>query len=190
MIQRQASPRHPVVVPALCLRNNGHEFHAVTVDMSKEGLRLRSAMLPRADERLNCNIRGVGPTEVRVVWVGACDFVVRVTGKDPTPSEVARRLIELSRQQAKTPEAVRVDRRIVPRKTAVQVTLANGTGLPATILNLSASGVALSLDAPLAIGQQIVVGQRHATVMRQIPLGVGVAFVVPLDDTFGETTVL
>lgn len=190
MNQRQGSSRYPVLVPALCLRSTGQEFHAVTVDMSIEGLRLRSATLPGVDERLNCNIRGVGPTEVRVDWVGACDFVVRLTGQDPTPGEVARRLIELSRRQAKASEAVRLYRRIVPQVTAVQITLEDGTAVAATILNLSASGVALSLDAPLVLGQRIVVGQRHATVMRQIPQGFGVAFVEPLDDAFGENTVL
>ena len=91
-------------------------------------------------------------------WVGACDFVVRLIGKDPAPGKVARRLIGLSREQAKVFEAVRIGRRIVPRRTAVQVTLADGTGIDATIVNLSASGIALALDAPLAVGQEIVVG--------------------------------
>ena len=190
MPQRQAAPQYPVVLPALCLRHDGTEFHAVTVDMSTDGLRLRSATLPVIDEGLVCNIRGVAATEVRVAWVGACDFAVRITSRDPKPGEVARRLIEMSRQQAKSSENVRIDRRIVPLKTAVRVTLADTTGVPATILNLSASGVALQLDAVLAIGEEIVVGRRRAIVSRQIPQGIGAAFIESLDDTFGERTVL
>jgi hypothetical protein len=190
MNPRQAPARHAVVVPALCLRTDGQEFHAVTVDMSLEGLRLRSATLPRSDEWLNCNIRGVGMIEARVSWVGACDFVVRLMGKDPTPGEVARRLIELSRRQAKVPAAVRIDRRIVPHRTGVQVTLADGTRIEAMILNLSASGVALALDAPLAVGQEIVVGLRRATVARRIPQGVCAAFAEPFDGAISADTVL
>ena len=190
MTQRQAASQYPVVLPALCLRRDGTEFHAVTVDMSTVGLKLRSATLPVMDERLVCNIRGVGATEVRVAWVGACDFAVRITSRNPKPGEIARRLIKMSRQQAKSSEDVRIDRRIVPLKTAVQVTLVDSTGMSATILNLSVSGVALQLDAALAIGQEIVVGQRRATVARQIPQGIGAVFIEPLEDAFDEKTVL
>lgn len=186
MIERQTSPPHLIVLPALCTRRNGHEFHAVTVDISADGLRLRSATLPAIDERLTCNLRSVGVTEVRVAWISACDFIVRVVGRDPSPGEVARRLVALSRQQAAAPKGVRVARRIVPRTTAVQVTLADGTSVTATILNLSASGVALALDTPLTEGQGISVGRRQATVVRQIPQGVGAAFIEPLDGAFGE----
>ncbi len=102
----------------------------------------------------------------------------------------AARTFSQSQQQAAAPKGVRVARRIVPRTTAVQVTLADGTSVAATILNLSASGVALSLDTRLADGQGISVGRRRATVVRQIPQGVGAAFVAPLDGAFGEDVVL
>ncbi|WP_409568116.1 PilZ domain-containing protein [Methylobacterium sp. E-066] len=84
MIERRATTRHPVVVPALCLRRDGSEFHAVTVDISSEGLRLRSATLPLVDERLTCNIRDIGAAQVSVVWAGSCDFAVRVIGTTPS----------------------------------------------------------------------------------------------------------
>ena len=191
MTERQASPRHPVILPALCARWNGTEFHAVTVDMSTDGLKLRSATLPRPDEALTCHIRGVGAVESRVAWVGTCDFGVKVTGKDPAPGEVARRLIEMSRRQSRQSTVARVSPRIVPVHTAVQVTLEDGTRVVAQIINLSASGVALRLDASLAVGQSIVVGQQPATVARQNEHGIGAAFVEALDDgAVGEHTVL
>ncbi len=137
---------------ALCLRRDGSEFHAVTVDISSEGLRLRSATLPTVEERLICNIRDIGSAQVRVVWAGSCDFAVRVIGTTPSPGDVARRFIELSHRQAKSSEMVRVHRRILPERIAVEVMLGDGRRVPAQILNLSASGVALSLDAPLALG--------------------------------------
>jgi len=191
MSERRAAARHPVVVPALCLRSDGSEFHAVTVDISSEGLRLRSATLPVVDERLICNIRDIGSIQVRVVWAGSCDFAVRVIGTTPSPGDVARRFIELARRQAKLSEVVRVHRRIVPERTAVEVELADGRRVPAQILNLSASGVALSLDTAPALGEIIRVGRRQATVARRIERGVGVAFLEPLEDAaVGEHTVL
>ena len=191
MTERRVLPRHAIVVPALCTRRDESEFHAVTVDMSTVGLKLRSATLPRADERLICNIRGVGAINACVVWVEACDFAIRVTGTDPAPGEVARRLVELARQQKRSSEIVRVDRRIVPTHTEVQVTLAGGLRVMAQITNLSASGVALALDVSLTVGQEIVIGRRRATVARQIERGIGAAFLEPLDDAaIGGHTVL
>ncbi len=191
MTERRTGPQHAVILPALCERSDGTEFHAVTVDMSAVGLKLRAATLPRTEEALVCHVRGVGAIAARVVWASACDFAVKVTGRDPAPGEVARRLIELSRRQARQPDDVRVSRRIVPLSPDVRVTLADGAPVPARIVNFSATGVALRLDAALTIGQAIVVGCRPATVARRIEGGVGAAFLVPLDDAaVGEHTVL
>lgn len=62
----------------------------------------------------------------------------------------------------------------------MEVMLGDGRRVPAQILNLSASGVALSLDAPPALGEVIRVGRRQATVARRIEGGIGAAFLEPL----------
>ncbi len=191
MTERRVIPRRAIILPALCWHADGSEFHAVTVDISGEGIRMRSAIIPPVDAQLGCSIRGVGAMEIRVVRTGAVDFAVRVMGRGATPSEVVRSLVGLARLQAPPPEEVRVSRRVVPKRRAVQVALADGTSASARIVNLSASGVALQLDAPLEIGQAIVVGRHRAKVARRIDGGVGAAFLVPLDEaTVSEHTVL
>jgi hypothetical protein len=191
MTERRAIPRHAIILPALCWRGDGSSFHAVTVDISAEGIRLRSATIPPVAERLGCSIRGVGTMEIRVVRAGTDDFAVRVGGRGATPGEVVRGLVDLARLQAPPPEQVRVHRRVVPTRRAVQVALADGKGVPARILNLSASGVALQLDATLEVGQTIVVGRHRARVARRIAGGVGAAFLAPLAEaTVSEQTVL
>lgn len=191
MTERRAIPRHAIILPALCWRGDGSEFHAVTVDISAEGIRLRSATIPPVEAQLGCSIRGVGVMEVRVVRADAADFAVRVRGRGVTAGEVVRSLVDLARLQSPPPEAVRVHRRVVPKNRAVKVALANGTGVPARIVNLSASGVALQLDTPLEIGQSIVVGRHRARVARRIDGGVGAAFLAPLDEaTVCEHTLL
>ncbi|MDP4027126.1 PilZ domain-containing protein [Methylobacterium sp. NEAU 140] len=191
MTERRVIARHAVVAPAVCLRRDGTEFHAVTVDISPAGLRLRSATLPTSEERLTCSVRGAGSFEGHVAWVESSDFAVRVVGPVPSPGAVARSLLELARRQAPPSDVVRVSRRIVPAHTAVEVTLMSGRRVPAQIVNLSASGVALALDAPLSLGQMIIVGRQRAAVARLIEGGIGAAFLVQLDDAaIGEHTVL
>lgn len=180
MNERRPTPRYPVILPALCQASDGFEFHAVTVDISATGIQLRSVIVPRVDHKLTCSIRDVGQLQTMVIQASACDFAVRVTSQSPTPGSIARRLIELSQQQARVPDTVRISRRIVPNRTAVEVSLGDGVSVTAQIINLSASGVALLMDTPLALGQPILVGRHKATVTRQIEGGVGVAFLTPL----------
>lgn len=181
----------PVVLPALWHTHEGPEHHAVTVDLSAAGIKLRASRLPQIDRAITCQIRGFEPMQARVVSIGACDFLIKLTGQIPAPIEVVRRLIEFGKQQARQAASVRVNRRIVPAEAAVEVRLADGTSVPASILNLSASGVALHLEIPLVPGQAITVGGRAATVMRQHPEGIGAAFIEPFDpSTIHKGTVL
>ncbi|MCJ2075988.1 PilZ domain-containing protein [Methylobacterium sp. E-016] len=191
MTERRADPRHAIILPALCWNGNGAEFHAITVDISPEGIRMRSATIPQVAAQLGCSIRGVGVMEIRVVRAGPDEFAVRVVGRGVAPSQVVRNLLKMARLQAPPVEDVRVYRRVVPKCRVVQVAMADGTSVPAQILNLSATGVALQVDAPLDVGQTIVVGRHRAKIARRITGGVGAAFQVPLDEaTVGEHTVL
>jgi hypothetical protein len=191
MTEQRLALRHAIILPALCWRGDGAEFHAVTVDISTEGIRMRSATIPPITAQLGCSIRGVGIMEIRVVRAGTADFAVRVVGRGATAGEVVRSLVSLARLQAPPLEEVRVHRRVVPKHRNVQVALADGTGVPARILNLSASGVALQLDASLEIGQTIVIGQHQAKVARHIDGGIGAAFLAPFEEgAVGEHTLL
>jgi hypothetical protein len=152
----------------------------VTVDVSAMGIQLKSIVTPHVDHPLTCNIRDVGRLEAMVIRANQCDFAVRVTGQNPSPGSIARRLIALSQQQARQSNSVRVSRRVVPEHTAVQVVLGDGVSVHAHIINLSASGVALLIQERLQIRQPITVGRHRATATRQIEGGVGAAFLVPL----------
>ena len=191
MSEKRIVTQYAVALPALWCTPGGADVHAVTVALSPLGIRLRSATLPRLSARLICHIRDVGPMEAQVQRVGACDFDLAVIGRDPSPGAVARRLLSLSRQQAQRADLVRVSRRFVPSQQEVRVVLEDGTDVLATIVNLSALGVALQLDLQLTLGQSITVGRRRATVTRHLVNGVGAAFVEPFEEgAVTEHTVL
>ncbi|MGE8131874.1 PilZ domain-containing protein [Methylobacterium sp. NPDC080182] len=190
-IGRRVIVRHAIILPALCWLSDGTEFHAITVDISTEGIRLRSATIPPVSVRLGCSIRSVGTMQTRVVRSDATDFAVRVVGRGAMPREVVSSLLDLVRLQAPLHQEVRIHRRFVPMHRTVQVALPDGTGVPARILNLSASGVALQLSATLEIGEAIVVGRHRGRVARRIDGGIGVAFLAPLHEaTLSAHTVL
>jgi hypothetical protein len=181
MGERSQTLRHEVILPALCWNRSRPDFYAVTVDLSAEGLRLRSAIVPYVDEDLVCSIRHVGLIDAKVTRCMGQDFSVRVLSRRQAPRLVARKLLLLAAQQRPSAEAVRLHHRIVPLRTEVSITLEDGLAVVGRLLNVSASGAGLLLGEPLQVGAMVVIGRRPARVVRCFAGGVGVVFVTPLD---------
>ena len=176
MSQQHAKPHHhKVVVPALCWGRGRSEFYAVTDIVSPDGIRFRSATKPLVDEELTCNIRHIGTVETRVVSIGDRAFIVRVLARMQAMASVARELRQLSEQQ-EAPVPVRVHPRVTPLETDVTIKLTDGRVLPAKLLNVSASGVAFTLDAQIDIGASITIGRTAARVARHFDHGIGAVF--------------
>ena len=107
MTDRRVKSRRAVILPALCWNRDRFEFYAITIDISADGIRMRSASMPSIASQLECSIRGVGTMKIRVVRVRADDFIVRIVGRGLTSGEVVRNLVKLARLQAASIEAVR-----------------------------------------------------------------------------------
>lgn len=81
--------------------------------------------------------------------------------------------------------------RIVPDIQDVLVTTEAGSMLPGRVINISASGVAVSMEEPLDVGTLIVIGRTRAKVARRFDNGIGAAFLSPLhEDAVGPHIVL
>lgn len=181
MIERTAPERHTVFLPALCWSRRQPDFYAVTQDLSREGIAFRSAAEPALDERLTCSIRYIGQVDARIVRTDGNLFVVRLMASRQRAAEVARAMLALSREQGRTYDAARAHPRINPSRKDVLVTLEDGRVLPGRLINVSASGAALSLDHTLTSGARITIGDTAAQVVRIFRDGIGAAFASPLD---------
>ncbi|NEU13462.1 PilZ domain-containing protein [Methylobacterium sp. BTF04] len=178
-MERRATGRYKVILPALCWGRGRGDFYAVTDNVSSEGIRFRSATAPSVDEELTCNIRHIGNLEGRVIQSADRTFVIRVVAKKHVIDDVARELLLLSEQQV--PLVTRVHPRITPDATEVEVALFDGRILPGKLLNVSASGAAFTVDAPLEIGTPIVIGRTPARIARRFETGLGAIFMTPFD---------
>ncbi|GJE62726.1 PilZ domain-containing protein [Methylobacterium trifolii] len=172
---------HKVILPALCWSRQHHDFYAVTDAVSPDGIRFRSATVPAIDDPLTCSIRHIGVLETRVVRREANAFVVRPTTNRQRGRAVAEFLVDTARLQGPALEGYRTAPRIVPRRTDILVTLEDGSHLPSRLLNLSASGAAIHVERPLALGTRIRIGRTGGSVVRTFPQGAGIAFLVPFD---------
>ncbi|MEH3116822.1 MAG: PilZ domain-containing protein [Methylorubrum populi] len=181
MTERRAPDPRTVFLPALCWGRHQPDFYAVTQEISRNGIALRSAVEPEIDQLLTCSIRYIGMLEARVASTEDNLFVIRLLVSPQRAAEVAQTMLALAREQGRTFEAARTHPRISPARKDVLVTLEDGRVLPGRLINVSASGAALALDHTLASGTPITIGTTPARVVRIFRDGIGAAFALPLD---------
>ncbi|MGY2047094.1 PilZ domain-containing protein [Methylobacterium sp. JK268] len=172
-------------------------------------------LLPNGDEHA-CETRTLSTTEADILapWpgllgdrvtiyldaIGAITGVIRAltptgftVGIAVTPERRARIAARLDWLAARANGVIeqRGDARIVPVTKAVQVKLPDGALIAGTLIDLSMSGAAVSLEAQPAVGAVVTVGKRFATVVRHLDGGIAVLFKLPFrPETFNEQVVL
>lgn len=134
---------------------------------------------PPAGTRVLCHVPCLGAVDGVIVEKTPAGHRLDVRA---TPRHAARLAGRMAwhRRMAGGREDQRGHGRIVPLRAEVGVRLASGSELAGTLLDLSATGAALRLPVRPDVGARIVVGRRHATVVRQLDGGVAVAFALPL----------
>lgn len=181
MTEHTSSAHHTVFLPAICWSGRQPDFHAVTQDLSRKGIVFRSAVTPPLDQSLTCSVRYIGLIETRVIGTEENRFTVRVRASRQRAAEIAGTMMALAREQGPSLDTPRTHPRISPARKDVLITLVDGRILPGRLINISASGAAVSIDHRLANGTPITIGTTAARVVRTFPDGIGAAFTFPLD---------
>lgn len=75
----------------------------------------------------------------------------------------------------------REHKRFMPREPRSAVVLPDGTVLPCLVIDMSASGAAVSADVDPPIGAPLAIGKAVARVVRKLDVGFAVQFVEELD---------
>jgi hypothetical protein len=75
----------------------------------------------------------------------------------------------------------RAHRRFMPREPRSAMVRASGVVLPCLVIDMSASGAAVSADADPAIGEPLAIGRVVGRVVRKLDVGFAVQFVETLD---------
>lgn len=99
MMERRKSKRYPIILPALCWNQHRKDFYAVTQDISLDGIRMKSSILPSLDEELIVSIRQIGSVGAQVIRSNESSFVVRIVSRTRSVGAVARELVILSQLQ-------------------------------------------------------------------------------------------
>ncbi|PIK73950.1 pilus assembly protein PilZ [Methylobacterium frigidaeris] len=132
----------------------------------------------------------VGPVTGVIQTIAPDGFTLAVEVGPERRARFAARLDWLA-GQANGKADQRSDPRIVPNTRTVEVRRADGRVLPATIIDLSMTGVAVAVSDVPPVGEAVTVGKRRATVVRHLENGFAVTFRLPFrPETFGRHVVL
>jgi hypothetical protein len=159
------------------------EFECHTLDMSPGGIALAASVVPARGERVVVYLDCIGRIDSICVRDLGQGFVVSVKATLRRREKIAEQLTWLANQQTLGMEDLRSFGRIVPRRVQTTLSFENGTNMPARIVDLSRSGVAVVADCIPAVGSVVCVGRMKGRVVRSLDQGIAVQFVrlIPLE---------
>ena len=152
------------------------EFECHTVNMSPGGIALVAPVMPARSERVIAYLDCVGRIEGSCVRELDHGFAMSIKATPRRREKIAEQLTWLANQQILGIEDLRRFDRIVPRRLQTTLSFENGTNFPASIIDLSRSGVALVADCIPATGSVVYVGKRRGYVVRTLDQGFAVQF--------------
>ena len=182
--------RHQRVKVALLGRymlTDRREFPCQTVDMSPGGVRLTCVEPGLLDERVVLYLEEIGRLEGTIARLIPEGFAVRFSATPRKREKIASQLTWLANRETLGLPEGRTHERLKPVVVTTSLRLDTGREIPARIIDISMSGVALSASVVPALGSSVVVGRTPGRVVRHFEGGVGVNFLLPISaDLFHE----
>ena len=128
-------------------------------------------------ERIIVYLDYVGRIEGTYVRELDLGFAMSIKTTPRRREKIAEQLTWLVNQQILGIEDLRNFDRIVPRRSQTTLRFENGSDMPASIIDLSRSGVALIADCIPAVGSVVYVGKMRGYVVRTLAEGFAVQFI-------------
>ena len=163
------------------------EYPCQTVDMSPGGVRVTCAVLGAVGERVVLYLEQIGRLEGVIVRHPPRGFAMQLNATPRKREKIASQLMWLAnRENLGLPEG-RTHERLVPTNPGVQLRLDGGRTIPARVIDISMSGVALATSMAPPIGTAVMVGSTPGRVVRYFEGGIGAQFMLPISpDRFHE----
>lgn len=152
----EAQPAHRirVSVPGRCLVEEERAAFCVTSEVSVGGIGLRTALRTRVGERVQVELRHVGLVRGTIARIESDGFLFAPSGSRAEKVSLAGRFHRLAEEQGCV-HAARRHERIRPDHTATLLHQLYGDPSPCEIVDMSLSGIAVLVDAPLEMGEVI-----------------------------------
>ena len=138
-------------------------------------------------EQLALRFDGVGLLRASIIRKTRGGFVAEFLTSTEEQAALARRIDWMKRKQLRTLADLRAQRRWIPRDPHSTIVLAGNRRIDCFVINISASGVAVSADFMPEMGQPLAVGVIMGRVVRRFDSGFAVAFLAAQDPLIVES---
>ena len=174
--ERRRHERFEVALPGRCMLFDRLEYPCWTIDVSPSGLGIVGLQRGEIGDRIVAYISQIGRVEGLIARRFNAGFGFEIQAPALKREKLTRRIDWLMRRE--TPDAPD-NRRYERTDQESQKTLLrtpDGREYPAALLDISAPGAALGVDAAPPIGSAVTVGRTAARVVRHFPGGIAVSF--------------
>lgn len=176
--EKRRHGRVKVCLPGRFMRADRREFDCMTIDMSPGGVSFTSDEKVNLGERIVAYVEQIGRLEGYVMRDFDEGFAIAMKLPASKRERLADQLTWLANRHALGLPEDRRHERIRPRHIRTTLILSGGREVLATIIDVSQSGVALTLSRPvdITIGAPVTVGATPGRIVRVLNEGVAIEF--------------
>jgi len=189
--ERRRHSRVKIRLPGQFMRENRKEFSCVTIDISPGGIAFAADESVGVGEKIIAYLSQIGRVQGVVTREFYGGFAIAMKLPPLKREKLADQLTWLANRHELGMAEDRRHERIPARVPHTTLTLPGGRELMAKIIDVSRSGVALSVAVAPPVGTPVSVGTTRGQVVRVFPAGIGIEFsrVIP-EEEFSEAVVL
>jgi hypothetical protein len=146
--------------------------------MSPGGMLLIAPMAGQSGERVIAYVDHLGRLEGQITRTVENGFAMTISATSRKRDKLAAQLTWLANREILNLPEDRRHGRFVPRNPVARLVLPNGTNLTCRVIDVSASGAAVSIAPALrpAVGAAVTIGKTPGRVVRHIENGFAIEF--------------
>jgi len=152
------------------------EYACQAIDISAGGMAILGAIKGQIGERVVAYFDRIGRVEGMVVRHFDKCFVIELSASSLKRERLDLRIGWLVKREAGLVADSRRHDRIALYRWRTNLRTADGQDCVAYVVDLSVSGAAITVNAAPPMGSSVMLGDRHAIVVRHLPGGIALAF--------------
>jgi hypothetical protein len=176
--ERRRHQRVKVNLLGRYMLSDRREFPCQVIDMSPGGMAVVAPVTGNPGERVIAYVDHLGRLEGKIARLLDNGFAMTISATSRKRDKLAAQLTWLANRQILNLPEDRRHGRFAPRNPLARLILPNGTNITCRVIDLSASGAAISIAPELrpAVGSAVTIGKSKGHVVRHIEDGFAIEF--------------
>ena len=176
--ERRRHQRVKVNLLGRYMLSDRREYPCQVIDMSPGGMAVVAPVIGNPGERVIAYVDHLGRLEGKIARLLDNGFAMTISATSRKHDKLVTQLTWLANRQILNLPEDRRHGRFTPRNPMARLILPNGTNVTCRVIDLSASGAAISIAPELrpAVGSAVTIGKSTGRVVRHIEDGFAIEF--------------